>query len=93
MLWVEAPTVENAIVLPSASFSDLIGLSAFTYQKRSAAPVISEPITRTGAPFENAPRMLSVPSEMPTSMLLAISACCVSPEPCVHSTSSRGRAS
>ena len=49
--WVEEPTVEKAIVLPLKSLMVLIGESAFTYQKRSPAPVISAPMMRTGAPL------------------------------------------
>ena len=45
------PVAENAMVLPAASFSDLIGESALTYQKISRAPVIEVPIGRIGAPF------------------------------------------
>src|SRR4029079_6291310 len=51
MPFVEDPLVEYAIVLPSLSCSDLIGESARTYQNRSWAPVVSAPMTRTGAPF------------------------------------------
>ena len=43
------------MVLPSVSLRVLIGESAFAYQKRSLAPVVSAPMTRTGAPLENAP--------------------------------------
>src|SRR6185436_5946151 len=49
---VDDPLVEYEIVLPSVSFSVLIVEVAGTYQKRSAAPVVSAPMMRIGAPFE-----------------------------------------
>ena len=50
-LLVDEPWVEKAIVLPSQSFIDRIGLSAGTYQKRSAAPVVPLAMMRSGAPL------------------------------------------
>ena len=47
----EEPVVEKATVWPAASFSDLIGLSARTYQNESSAPMNSDEMTRTGAPL------------------------------------------
>src|SRR3954466_1682421 len=81
---VDDPLVEYAMVLPSASFSDLIGEVAGTYQKRSAAPVVSAPMIRTGAPLENADSTPMMPGATPISTLPEITACCVSPPPCVH---------
>src|SRR5512144_2989238 len=75
---VDEPLVEYAIVLPSVSFSDLIGELAGTYQYRSAAPVVSAPITRTGAPFEYADSTPMMPVATPSSTLPEITACCVS---------------
>ena len=48
------PVVEYAIVLPLVSFRLLIGDSALTYQNRSAPPLATAPITRTGAPGKRA---------------------------------------
>src|SRR6266568_3078000 len=48
----DEPAAENAIVLPAASFSDLIGEAAGTYQKISRAPVTEVATGRIGAPFE-----------------------------------------
>jgi hypothetical protein len=39
------------MLLPRASFSDLMPLSARAYRKASAAPVISAETTRSGAPL------------------------------------------
>src|SRR3954453_11310891 len=47
----DEPRAENAMVLPAASFNDLIGESAFTYQKISRAPVTEVATGRTGAPL------------------------------------------
>ena len=48
----DEPGEENATVLPSGtSLRVLYGLSAFTHQNSSLAPVISAEITLTGAPF------------------------------------------
>ena len=80
---VDDPFVEYAIVLPSVSLSDLIGDVAVAYQNKSAAPVVSAPMTRTGAPFENADSTPMMPAATPTSTLPEITACCVSPPPCV----------
>src|SRR5678816_3758405 len=79
MPFVDDPFVEYAIVLPSVSFSDLIGDVAGTYQKRSAAPVVSAAMMRTGAPFEYADSTPMMPAATPTSTLPEINACCVSP--------------
>src|SRR5262245_65183965 len=49
---VDEPLVEYAMVLPAVSVSDFTGESDFTYQNRSAAPVVSAPMMRTGAPLE-----------------------------------------
>src|SRR6476659_4530178 len=81
--FVDEPLVEYAIVLPSVSLSDLTGEFAGTYQNRSWAPVVSAPITRTGAPLENADITPMTPAATPLSTLPEITACCVSPPPCV----------
>src|SRR5215467_10998913 len=52
MAWVEAPLVEYAMVLPSTSRKVRIDESDRTYQNRSAPPVISAPMTCSGAPLE-----------------------------------------
>src|SRR5439155_27263547 len=80
---VDEPFVEYAIVLPSVSLSDLIGEFAAEYQNKSAAPVVSAPMTRTGAPFEDAESTPMIPAATPMSTLPEITACCVSPPPCV----------
>src|SRR4030095_16705383 len=74
MPWVELPFVEYAIVLSSVSLSDLIGELAGTYQYRSAAPVVSAPMTRTGAPFENDDSAPITPTATPTATLPEITA-------------------
>src|SRR5690349_24892092 len=84
MPFVDEPFVEYAIVLPSVSFSVLIGESARTYQNRSCAPVVSAPITRTGAPFEYDDSAPITPTATPMSTLPEMTGCCVSPLPCVH---------
>src|SRR5437762_6086815 len=58
---VDEPLVEYAIVLPSVSLSVLMGEAAGTYQYRSDAPVVSAPMMRTGAPFENAESTPMIP--------------------------------
>src|SRR6202163_1077116 len=78
---VDEPLVEEAIVLPSVSFSDLIGEADGTYQKRSDAPVVSAPMMRTGAPLENAESTPMMPGATPISTLPEITACWVSPPP------------
>src|SRR5215207_1128392 len=80
MLSVDDPDVEYAIVRPLRSFKVLMGEEALTNQK-SAAPVASAPIIRTGAPFENADIAPSVPTARPRSTLPEITGCSVSPEP------------
>src|SRR5438552_11578081 len=85
---VDEPLVEYAIVLPSVSLSDLMGEVAGTYQYRSDAPVVSAPMMRTGAPFENAESTPMIPGATPMSTLFEMTACCVSPPPCVHRISS-----
>src|SRR5439155_4035379 len=82
--WVDEPLVEYAIVLPSVSLSDLMGEVAGTYQYRSVAPVASAPMTRTGAPLEYADSAPMIPVATPISTLPEITACCVSPAPCVQ---------
>jgi hypothetical protein len=64
----------------------LSGESAFTIQK-SALPVALPDTMRIGAPLAKAPSAPSVPTPMPISALPAITACCVSPVPCVQSAS------
>src|SRR5215831_19134741 len=76
------------MVLPSVSLSDLMGEFVGTYQYRSAAPVVSAPMMRTGAPFEKADRTPMIPGATPMSTLPEITACCVSPPPCVQRISS-----
>ena len=76
------------MVLPSVSFSDLIGELAGTYQKRSDAPVVSALMMRSGAPFEYKERAPMMPPATPRSTLPETTACCVSPAPCVHRISS-----
>src|SRR5436190_13322436 len=88
MPFVDDPFVEYASVLRSVSFSDLIGDVAGTYQKRSCAPVVSAPMTRTGARLENADMTPMTPAATPMSTLPEMTACCVSPPPCVYSGSS-----
>jgi hypothetical protein len=66
----------------------LIGELAGTYQNRSEAPVVSALMMRTGAPFEYADSAPMMPPAMPRSALPEITACCVSPAPCVHRISS-----
>ena len=60
-----------------------MGESARTYQVRSFAPVWVAAMTRIGAPLEKAPKVLNVPTPVPMSALPEITACCVSPAPCV----------
>src|SRR6266704_2216644 len=62
------------MILPSVSLSDLIGESAFTYQNRSLAPVVSAPITRTGAPLANAPSTPMTPAATPMSAQAPVAA-------------------
>ena len=50
-LLVEEPWVEKAMVLSLQSLIDLIGLSAGTYQNKSAAPVVSLATMRSGSPL------------------------------------------
>src|SRR4029434_3101653 len=78
---VDEPLVEKAIVLPSVSFSDLIGEPDGTYQQRSDAPVVFAPMMRTGAPFENDDSAPMMPTATPMSTLPESTACCVSPLP------------
>ena len=52
------------------------------------APVVSAPMIRTGAPFEYAESTPMIPGATPMSTLPEMTACCVSPPPCVHRISS-----
>ena len=81
--WVDEPLVEYASVLPSVSLSDLIGEAALTYQNKSAAPVVSAPMIRTGAFFEKKLSAPMMPTATPMSTLPATTGCWVSPEPWV----------
>ena len=77
------PVAEKAMVLPAASFNDLIGESIGTYQKGFCAPVIELAMGRTGAPLAKVASTEAVPVATATSMLPEISACMVSPPPAV----------
>jgi hypothetical protein len=83
-IWVEAPVVEYAIVVPSrASWIDCSGDDFSTYQKSSREPVELAPMMRIGAFFANAPITPVAPAESPMSTAPEITACRVSPPPAV----------
>ena len=71
------------MVLPAASFSDLIGEFAGTYQKMSSAPVIEAEKGRIGAPLAKPAMIPLVPVARPMSTLPEMTACVVSPAPAV----------
>jgi hypothetical protein len=83
VMWVEAPLVEYATVLPLRSPKLLSGEAAGTYQYKSLAPVVPARMIRTGAPLAKAPSTAPVPAEIPISTLPEITACIVSPPPLV----------
>src|SRR5712692_4211539 len=82
-IWEDAPVVEYAMVWPTTSRIDRKGDLAATHQKFSLDPVELAPMMRMGAPLAEAPRLPSVPALKPTSTELEITACSVSPPPCV----------
>ena len=74
------------VVASVASSMVLSGKSPLTNQK-SALPVALPEMMRIGAPLAKAPSAPSVPMPIPISALPEITACWVSPVPCVQTAS------